>query len=58
MVPSKAYGYINWDALFELVPFVQLKKREKHSRRSVTFNKASACKFEGHFVFLEEKLYC
>ena len=31
------------DALRDLVPFVQFKKREKHSWRSVTFSKA--CNF-------------
>ena len=31
------------DALRDLVPFVQFKKREKHSGRSVTFSKA--CNF-------------
>ena len=29
------------DALRDLVPFVQFKKREKHSWRSVTFSKAA-----------------
>ena len=28
-------------ALSDLVPFVQLKKREKHSRRSITFSKVA-----------------
>ena len=27
------------DALLDLVPFVQFKKREKHQSRSVTFSK-------------------
>ena len=30
-----------WDALRNLVQFVQLKKREKHPRRSVTFSKVA-----------------
>ena len=29
------------DALRDLVPFVQCKKREKHSRRSVTFSQVA-----------------
>ena len=29
------------DALRDLVPFVQLKKREKHPQRSVNLNKAA-----------------
>ena len=35
----------NWDALRNLVPFLQFEKREKHPCRSVTLNKfqASAC---------------
>ena len=28
-----------YDVLWDLVPFVQFKKREKHSWRSVTFRK-------------------
>ena len=31
----------NCDALRNLVPFAQIKKREKHSRRSVTFSKVA-----------------
>ena len=31
-----------WDALRDLVPFVQFKKREKHPWRSVTFSKVQA----------------
>ena len=30
-----------WDPLRDLVPFVQLKKREKHLWRSVTFSKVA-----------------
>ena len=30
------------DALWDLVPFVQFKKREKHTWSSVTFSKAKA----------------
>ena len=30
------------DALRDLVPYVQFKKREKHSWRSVTFSKVAA----------------
>ena len=30
------------DALRDLVPYVQFKKREKHSWRSVTFSKVTA----------------
>ena len=33
------------DALRDLVPFVQIKKREKHPWRSGIFGEASACKF-------------
>ena len=29
------------DALYDLVPFVQFKKREKHPWKSVTFNKVA-----------------
>ena len=28
-----------WDALRDLLPFIQFKKREKHPRRSVNFSK-------------------
>ena len=31
------------DALRDLVPFVQFKKREKHPWRSVTFSKRDGC---------------
>ena len=31
-----------WDALHDLVPFVQFKKREKHSWSSVNFSKVAA----------------
>ena len=31
-----------YDALRDLVPFVQFKKREKHSWRSDTFNKVAS----------------
>ena len=31
----------NFDALRDLVPFVQFKKREKHPWRSVTFSKVA-----------------
>ena len=36
-----------WDALRDLMPFVQFKKHEKHPERSVTFRKlqAEACNF-------------
>ena len=30
-----------WDALRDLVPFVQIKKRKKHPWRSVTFSKVA-----------------
>ena len=30
-----------WDALRDLVPFAQIKKREKHPWRSVTFSKVA-----------------
>ena len=33
------------DALRDLVPFVQFKKREKHPWRSVTFSKIAGCNF-------------
>ena len=33
-----------WDALRDLVPFVQLKKREKHTCGSVTLSKVAASK--------------
>ena len=33
--------FLNCDALCDLVPFVQLKKREKHSWRSFTFSKVA-----------------
>ena len=38
---------IIWDALRDLVPFVQFKKHEKHPWRCVTFikNQAEACNF-------------
>ena len=32
------------DALRDLVPFAQFKKREKHSKRSVTFSKVASNK--------------
>ena len=43
-VSKKACNYFSlifsiWDALRDLVPFVQFKKREKHLWRSVTFSK-------------------
>ena len=34
-----------WDALRDLVPFVQFKKREKHPWRCVVFSKVAACNF-------------
>ena len=33
----------NCDALRDLVPFVQFKKREKHTWRSVNFSKVAGC---------------
>ena len=30
-----------WDALHDLVPFAQFKKREKHPWRSVNFSKVA-----------------
>ena len=33
------------DALPDLVPFIQFKKREKQQWRTVTFNKVASCKF-------------
>ena len=38
MVINKIWNII-WDALRDLVPLVQFKKREKHPWRSVTFSK-------------------
>ena len=32
------------DALRDFVPFVQIKKREKHPRRSVDYNKVAGLK--------------
>ena len=32
------------DALHDLVPFVQFKKREEHPWRSVTFSKVAGCR--------------
>ena len=34
--------FYNCDALRNLVPFVQFKKRKKHPRKSVTFSKVAA----------------
>ena len=47
------------DALLDLVPFVQFKKREKHSWRNVTFNKVAGLLTKSNtppwmlFTFLE-----
>ena len=37
-------GLIKCDALCDLVPFVQFKKRKKHPWRSVNFSKAAGLK--------------
>ena len=44
---SELKGDLNWgkamcDALRDLVPFIQFKKREKYSWRSVTFSKVAS----------------
>ena len=39
--PPYASDTLICDALRDLVPFVQFKKREKHTRRSVTFSKVA-----------------
>ena len=38
---SQVIQYLHCDALPDLVPFVQLKKRKKHPWRSFTFSKAA-----------------
>ena len=37
---SKIYRQYNWDALRNLVPFMQFKKRVKHPWKSVTFSRS------------------
>ena len=37
---NRSIGH-KWDALHELVPFVQFKKRERHPWRNVTFSKVA-----------------
>ena len=39
-----------YDALRDLVSFVQFKKREKHPWRSVTFSKVAGCVKQPHYV--------
>ena len=44
-----------YDALRDLVPFMQIKKHEKHTWRSVTFKPATLVKvtlFHGYFLHL------
>ena len=45
------------DALSDLVPFVQLKKREKHPWRSVTFSKVIAGVTYKHLQKSPEQLF-
>ena len=44
------FSEIICDALRDLVPFVQFKKREKHPWRSVTFSKVAGFIFETMFL--------
>ena len=44
-VSTEWLNLIKWDALRDLVSFVQFKKREKHPWRSVTFSKVVDQKF-------------
>ena len=45
------------DALRDLVPFVQLKKQEKHPWRSVTFSKVAGFNLRGCVSCFFLKLY-
>ena len=41
-----------WDALHDLIPFVQFEKREKHPWRCVTFSKvAGICRNASHMRY-------
>ena len=44
-----------WDALHDLVAFVQFKKHEIHPRISVTFSKVETCKY--HVCLLCTHIY-
>ena len=50
-----------WDALRDLVPFAQFKKREKHTWRSITFSKVAGQSPKANtppwFFFTFSKLY-
>ena len=44
-----------WDALRDLVPFVQFRKREKHPWKNVTFSKIAGA---SHIIKIQYRFSC